>query len=178
MALGLARAVTATGTALGLHANWFVADRWLASGLDAYVLREIDVVGVRPTVCDLLAEQEPPDKILFMAEPDAVGPLDELHAALPEGVAAQTSNPAYLEITAAGVDKGAALAALAAELGHDAAQVLAIGDGPNDLSMFAFAGVSVAMANARPEVLAAADFVAVSNLENGLGRVLDAIMLA
>lgn len=175
MPLAAARAVTETGTALGLCANWFVGDRWLASGVDACVRQEIDVVRVAPTVTDLSAETEPPDKILFMTDGRSVHLLDELGAALPLDLQAQISNPTYLEVTARGVDKGAAVAALAADLGFDAKEVLAVGDGPNDLSMFTWAGLAVAPANARPEVVAAADFVTASNLEDGVGKLLDAI---
>jgi Cof subfamily protein (haloacid dehalogenase superfamily) len=175
MELEAAGTVTEIGTALGLCANWFVGDRWLASGVDACVRREIDIVRVAPTVTDLSAEIEPPDKVLFMADSRSAYLLDELAAALPADLQAQVSNPSYLEVTARGVDKGAAIAALAEDLGYGAEEVLAVGDGPNDLSMFAWAGMAVAPANARPEVIAAADFLTASNLEDGVGRLLDAI---
>ena len=51
-------------------------------------------------------------------------------------------------------------ALLCADLGVDAADVIAFGDMPNDLPMLAWAGTSYAMANAHPTVLEAADHVA------------------
>ncbi len=62
----------------------------------------------------------------------------------------------YLEITAAGVDKGTALAELCHLLGIDAGEVLAVGDGENDLPMLRFAGMGVAVGNASPAVRQAA----------------------
>jgi hypothetical protein len=57
-------------------------------------------------------------------------------------------------------------------LGVAAEQVVAIGDGRNDLGMLAFAGVAVAPANAHPEVLAAADLITSSNDEEGVAQAL------
>ena len=57
-------------------------------------------------------------------------------------------------------------------LGVAAEQVVAIGDGRNDLAMLAFAGVAVAPANAHPEVLAAADLITSSNDEDGVAQAL------
>ncbi len=53
-----------------------------------------------------------------------------------------------LDVLDRGVDKGAALAAVAAQLGIGAAEVLAIGDNYNDLGMLEFAGQAVLMGNA------------------------------
>ena len=84
-----------------------------------------------------------------------------------------SSSEALLEISAAGVTKASALAALAARAGIPAAEVVAFGDMPNDLPMLAWAGRAVAVANAHPEVLAVADEVTASNDEDGVALVLE-----
>jgi Cof subfamily protein (haloacid dehalogenase superfamily) len=78
-----------------------------------------------------------------------------------------------VEVTAAGVNKAAALAEIAEELGIEAAEVLAFGDYPNDAPMLAWAGHGVAVANAHAEVLAVADEVTASNDEDGVALVLE-----
>lgn len=78
-----------------------------------------------------------------------------------------------VEVSAAGVDKATALAELCDELEIDASEVLAIGDYPNDLPMLAWAGRAVAVANAHPDVLAAADEVTASNDDDGVALVLE-----
>lgn len=83
-----------------------------------------------------------------------------------------TSLPGNLEINASGADKGTALLALCRCLGLDPAEAAAFGDGTNDLTMIQRAGTGVAMANAAPEVLAAADMTAPSNQEDGVAQVL------
>jgi Cof subfamily protein (haloacid dehalogenase superfamily) len=77
-----------------------------------------------------------------------------------------------LEISAAGVDKATALAAHAAMLGIAASDVLALGDGFNDVPMLTWAGWGVAVANAHPAALAVADEVTASNDDDGVARVL------
>jgi Cof subfamily protein (haloacid dehalogenase superfamily) len=78
-----------------------------------------------------------------------------------------------VEVTAAGVNKAAALAELAEELEIVAADVVAFGDYPNDAPMLAWAGHGVAVANAHAEVLAVADEVTASNDEDGVALVLE-----
>ena len=64
-----------------------------------------------------------------------------------------------VEVTAAGVDKGTALLALADWLGIPREATLAIGDSDNDRAMLARAGVAAVMANALPEIRALGDIV-------------------
>jgi hydroxymethylpyrimidine pyrophosphatase-like HAD family hydrolase len=66
---------------------------------------------------------------------------------------------AWLDLAPDGVSKAAALASVALELGVGQSDVLAIGDGRNDVEMLAWAGRGVAMGQAPPEVKAVADDV-------------------
>ena len=69
--------------------------------------------------------------------------------------------------------KAFALAAHCAELGIRPEEVVAFGDMPNDVPMLKFAGLGVAVANAHPDALAAADEVTASNDEDGVAVVLE-----
>ena len=75
---------------------------------------------------------------------------------------------AWLDLAPVGVSKASGLERVARELGIDAADTLAVGDGRNDLEMFEWAGRSVAMGQAIQEVLDAADDVTGSVYEDGL----------
>lgn len=75
-----------------------------------------------------------------------------------EGVSYFIGYTAWLDI-APGVDKSYGLAAACADLGVDAADVLAIGDGRNDIEMLRWAGRGVALGDAPDEVRSAADHV-------------------
>lgn len=98
---------------------------------------------------------------------------------------AQTGPLAYtgaldgnLELTALGVNKGAALAALADKLGITPAEVMAFGDADNDLEMLRWAGWSFAMGNGSPSAKAAARYLAPPNHEAGVGQMVERYVLS
>ena len=99
----------------------------------------------------------------------------ELLAGLAELSHSSSADP-LLEIGAAGVSKASGLALLCERHGIDRAEVLAFGDMPNDLAMLQWAGRSVAVANAHPEVVAIADEVTASNDEAGVAQVLERLL--
>ena len=69
--------------------------------------------------------------------------------------------------------KGAAIAGLIERLGLEREDVIACGDGLNDLAMIKYAGLGVAMGNACDEALAAADYVTASVDDDGIRRALE-----
>lgn len=83
------------------------------------------------------------------------------------------SEPFFLEVVPKGVDKALSLAVLLKRLGLTREETVACGDGFNDLSMIRFAGLGVAMGNAQPIVKEAADFVTLSNDEDGVAYVIE-----
>jgi len=83
-----------------------------------------------------------------------------------------TSN-GLVEAAPHGVSKATGLAEFADELGIGAEEGIAFGDMPNDVAMLSWAGHGVAMGNAHPKVLAAADEVTASNVDDGVALVLE-----
>ena len=79
----------------------------------------------------------------------------------------------FVEVAAAGVTKALALESYCASRGIEPGAVVAFGDMPNDLPMLEWAGYGVAVANAHPEVIAAADEVTASNDDDGVAIVLE-----
>ena len=77
------------------------------------------------------------------------------------------------EISGPGITKASTLADWAAARDIDPADVWAVGDARNDLSMLGWAGTSFAVANAHPTVLAAATRRCASNADDGVADVLD-----
>lgn len=100
-------------------------------------------------------------------------------APLPCGMKAQASAKYnLLQIMPTGVSKASALRFLVNRWGLDMAHVVAFGDDTNDLEMIQDAGVGVAMANAIPELKAAADRVTLSNDEDGVAAVVAELLAA
>lgn len=81
-----------------------------------------------------------------------------------------------IEVSAAGVTKASALERLCAGSGVTAAEVAAIGDMVNDLSMLRWAGRAVAVANAHTDVLAVADEVIGANDADGVAEYLEGLV--
>lgn len=83
------------------------------------------------------------------------------------------SEPFFVEIMPKGVDKAASLEVLRTILGIKKENIVACGDGFNDLSMIKYAHVGVCMANGCDECKEAADYIAPSNDEDGLCDVIE-----
>ena len=80
---------------------------------------------------------------------------------------------AWLDLSPVGVSKASGLQIVCDELGVDAADVLAIGDGRNDIEMLRWAGRGVAMGQSIDEVKAAADDVTATVHDDGAAHELD-----
>ena len=88
-----------------------------------------------------------------------------------------SSNPAVLEIMAAGSSKRNGVAQLAKILGIRQEEVMCCGDGANDIGMISWAGVGVAMDNASDEVKAAADYVSCNFKQGGVAKAIEKYIL-
>lgn len=138
--------------------------RWHPEGAEVVVANDLAA----------LAAAAPPTKLLFVAEP----PIVEREVARMEThfdgrLSVVRSHALFGELTAPGVNKGAALANLAARLGIPREQVIAIGDQENDLPMITWAGLGLAMGNAPATVRQAAHAVIPTVEEAGVAWAID-----
>ena len=92
------------------------------------------------------------------------------------GIAVSSSVPRNIEINRWDATKGRALLALAKHLGLERDQVMAFGDGLNDISMIESAGVGVAMGNAVEAMRNVADRITATNDEDGVAAVIEALL--
>jgi Cof subfamily protein (haloacid dehalogenase superfamily) len=90
-----------------------------------------------------------------------------------EGDITYSTNNGLVEIVPLGVNKANGIAEIAGPLGITDADWVAFGDMPNDVPMLLRAGLGVAMGNAHPDALAAADEVTTTNADDGVARVLE-----
>ena len=116
----------------------------------------------------------PVPKCLIVGNPEPLSALEKkMKKALEGKMNVFRSEPFFLELVPNGIDKARSLAVLLDELGMAREEMIAIGDGFNDLSMIQFAGLGVAMANAQEVVRQAADYITLSNEEDGVAAVVD-----
>lgn len=133
------------------------------------------LTGAEKYVCDYHNLDETLVKIVFGAETDdemtKLKQLLQSHPLAHNFDFIQSETTLY-EILPKGINKGVSISALASYLGIDAKKTIAIGDFYNDIPMFEAAGVGVAVANACPQALEAADLVTVSNEEHAIAQII------
>jgi hydroxymethylpyrimidine pyrophosphatase-like HAD family hydrolase len=163
----------------GLHVQAYRDDRLMverdrpeAREYASHAGMEIHVVG------DLASAMGPTTPKLVI-----VSTAQTLEALLPEArkrwqgrLNVATSMPTYLEFTSVESDKASALAFLCERLGIRQDQSVAVGDGRNDVSMIAWAGLGVAVEGSAPEVIAAADRTIPGPGHGGIKQLADALI--
>lgn len=159
--LEVAQAVGALCRQRGYFLQAYLGDDLVVPCEDGRAEAYAALAGVSYTVDAAVAyaPPRPPTKLLVIEPAERQAEVRQALAGVAAGrLELANSYPHYLEISRLGVDKGTALARLAAALGVAPSEVMAVGDGENDLPMLRYAGVAAAVANAAPGVAAAADF--------------------
>lgn len=156
--------------------DWIVAGR----PRDEYMEREawINQIPIRDVENFVEYVDFPIIKCLFTAPPDRAPALErELAAKFVGRMSIYRSEPYFIEAMPLHVDKAASLQRLLEHLRMNVKDVIACGDGYNDVSMIRFAGLGVAMANAYDAVKAEADYITRSNDEDGVAHVIEKFIL-
>ena len=109
------------------------------------------------------------NKLLLSGEPSVIAELEKILAEKYKGVLSIfKSESFFLEIVPLGIDKALSIDRLLRTIGIKTEECIACGDGFNDISMIKYAGLGVAMANAKEPVREAADYITLSNDEDGI----------
>ena len=140
---------------------------------DPYVQKEafLNKMAVRETNDFLRNITLPVAKCLIVGDADKLIPLEaELSLRLQGRINVFRSEPYFLELVPQGIDKALSLGVLLKETGIEREEIIAMGDGYNDLSMIKFAGLGIAMGNAQEPVKKAADYITLSNDEDGVAE--------
>jgi len=155
--------VVAHAVRIGRHVNAYIDDRLYVEEVNewARAYAEHVEVGIE-TVDDLCLEvaERPPTKLVLITSADDVEAiLPDLQERWRGRLYVTRSQPEYIEFTDAGVSKSGALEWLCERMGVRSGEVVALGDGMNDVDMLRWAGLGVAVAEAAAEVRATADLV-------------------
>ena len=111
-------------------------------------------------------------------EVDFLNPIEKELEYLTGDCEVSYSSGRYLEFNKKGVSKGNGLRRLAAILGVDMKDTIAIGDNVNDLSMIQAAGIGAAVGNVFEGMIDECDYIAkASNDEGGVGEIIEKYVL-
>jgi Cof subfamily protein (haloacid dehalogenase superfamily) len=164
-----------------LYAEFFVADELFVTDLREAARPMWDQISGEP---DGLVEELDLDEVQLVKSNVMVFEADELPGVLTAirriGLVAEPSatpvlpNTAVVNVTSPEADKGSGLIYVAGHLGISLAEVVAVGDGPNDLSMLAVAGTAIAMGQAPSSVCEAAHVVVPEVEADGVAHALRA----
>lgn len=146
------------------------------NSLDPYALLEQRITKMRMVqVPDISkAVSSAANKCLMTGDPEILIEVEKkVKEAMGDRIEAYRSQDFFLELAPQNVDKAASLNSLLEQLGIKREEIIACGDGFNDLSMIQYAGLGVAMSNAHKDIQKEADFVTLSNDEDGIAHVLE-----
>ncbi len=161
----------------GIYLELYTSERFFAERPNWSDEIHTNYFGVAPTITDFsgIWERErilKAEILVHNEEEQAQADLFTSHfnGSLRFSIARSPSFPQidFVNIINPGVSKGVALKALAAHHGINMEEVIAIGDGLNDISLLEAAGTAVAMGNAFPEVKKVADYITLDVKDSGV----------
>ena len=176
-----ARQIWRLGQSYGVTMCVWSANRLYSNRLDELTRKYSELSGMEPQLAGDIEELLPAGvtKILWYAEAAQIQRcVQTIPAALFDEVTFCTSQPIFLEFFSSRVSKAAAMAKIGEIYNIKPNEMIAIGDGLNDLSMIEYAGLGVAMGNAEPEVKACAQYITDTNDNEGVRQVLEKFILA
>jgi HAD superfamily hydrolase (TIGR01484 family) len=111
-------------------------------------------------------------------EPEAAGALQNILDETPVNkLIVFNRGEGHLEILPAGASKGAGVKSVLRDLKVPTEQVMAVGDGDNDIEMLQLVGVGVAVENATPKLKEVAKHVVASNDADGVAEAIERFVL-
>ena len=165
--------------AANLQLNYYLDDHFYSAAYTSWAKLYHDrtqaPIEILPALYDTLRGSSPTKMIIVDSKERTDSLLLPFQNRFGSGLYVTKSNDEYLEMMPPQANKGTALALVAAKFGITAAQTIAFGDSYNDIPMLDWAGLSIAVGNAKPETKAAADRTIETNAEDGVGMALEQI---
>ena len=181
--LATARLIVQIILNLGLDAWVYTQEDWLIRNIDApRVAHETSNVKFGATVVARFTDAQLAGAVKIVGVSDDFALVATCETALQqrlgETASAARSQPYYVDVTHPRANKGEVARTLAKRLNILPAQIVTIGDMPNDVLMFRNSGVSIAMGNASDAVKAQASAVTDGNAEEGFAKAMRRFVLS
>jgi Cof subfamily protein (haloacid dehalogenase superfamily) len=168
------------GEAYGTTILVWADNRLFANELNERTRKYTEITSVTPNLVKDLTDvtANGVTKLLWYDEIETINRYSiEVLPFLSKNVNIHTSRPMFLEFVDIKASKAIAMAKIGQHYNIKQSEMIAVGDGFNDLSMIEYAGLGVAMGNADNEVKRIADYVTRSNDEDGVAHVINKFIL-
>lgn len=156
----------------GVSLNVYTGTEWLVPRLDPRIQEEAAIVGFGPTIVSDFSQVGDVEKILLITDERTASSLVEELGAQPESMEVARSKPGYVEVSPPGMEKGQGLEIAARYAGLPLADLVACGDGENDIPMLANSGYGISLGHAPPGLQAVARQIVGSNDDDSLAEAL------
>lgn len=163
---------------INIHA--FSTEGLITPKMSKYTEVECNINGIEASIVDFTTLDKNTEfiKIMMIDEPEKLDrAISQLPADINEKYTVVRSAPYFLEFLNKHSNKGEGIKTLAKHLDIDIKDIICVGDAGNDLHMIKYAGLGVAMGNAFPEIKEIADYVTLTNNEDGVAHVIHKFIL-
>jgi Cof subfamily protein (haloacid dehalogenase superfamily) len=169
-----------------IHLSLYHKDEWVVPADDYWAKREVHNTKVAPIIAPLAASLADwrkrnisAHKVMCMGEEEEIEVLYQQLQLHQNEINAYRSKNTYIEVSHIEQDKASALSLLLQQNYSEIEMenVVAFGDNYNDTTLLENAGLGVAVANAKEEVLKSSNTVCKANIEDGVALYLEALLL-
>lgn len=167
---------------LSVHISLYKDDEWYVEKMDYWAKQESEITNITPNFIDFnnlievwREEGTGPNKILCMASPEEITLLKENIKS--DNLNIYPSKPTYLEIMPIQASKTSAINFLQKKFNIERSNIICMGDNYNDIDMIEYAGLGIAMGNAPDDVKIHANYVTLTNDEDGVAEALKKYVL-
>ena len=179
LSVSIARKVIETARQFSTHQYVYVDDEMYVEDImekdEWYAQRNGVELNLVENFITVLKRQ--PTEIAARGEPMEIDRLiSHLNASFGSALLITKVHPSFCEIGHPTSGKGNALKYLAKLLGIDQSQTVAIGDGPNDISMLKWAGLGIVIGNSPEEVTTAADWIVGTDNCEGFAQAIEKLL--
>lgn len=163
----------------GVHTNIYIDDKLYMFEATSWGKNYAQVINTPYQILESpKALYKEPTKIILIDNEENLAPLySKLMDKYADNIYLTQSKSTFLEISNPRATKGTALKELAQMFNISREEIIAFGDGLNDLDMIEYAGCGVAVGNARAQLREAADIIANTNDNDGVAEILEKLVL-